>query len=95
MATSESEGEGVETGRRERNRQESKNIWRHTVPTVNLTFTYTRPRSNLNMLIESLHATSYLITILIFALAVTILQIFVVEKCMTLTLIFTMGKGQL
>ena len=37
-----------------------------------------RPRSNLNTLIETAHSTSYLITIVMLALAVAILQIFTI-----------------
>ena len=47
------------------------------------------------MLIESLHATSYLMAILIFALSVTMVEIFAVEKYMTLTLTFIMSHGQI
>ena len=50
-----------------------QNIWRQTVPTVKLTFIIW-PRSNLNMLIESILAISYLMSVVMLALSGTILE---------------------
>ena len=41
------------------------------------------------------YATSYLMAILMFVLSVTILEIFTVKMCMTLTLTFKVGYGQI
>ena len=46
------------------------------------------------MLIEMLYAT-YLLTIAIYAISVTICEIFIVEMCITLTLIFNMGQSEM
>ena len=51
---------------------------------------YIRPRSNLNHVIESLHATEYMLAIAV--LSVTICEKFTMEMCMNLT--FRVGKYQ-
>ena len=55
---------------------------------------YNVPRSNLNMLIESLHATSYLMAIVMFVLSFTACTIFTVKVCMILTLTFRMNQDK-
>ena len=54
------------------------------------------PRSNVNMPMEMPYATFYLLlAIAMFALTVTICEKFVIEMCITLTLTFRMGHGQM
>ena len=54
-------------------------------------------RSNLNMLIARPYETSYLMTIVMFELFITVCEIFTVEMYMTLTLALTfrMDQGQI
>ena len=47
------------------------------------------------MQIESSYVTSYLIVTVMFALSVTILEIFAVKMGIILALTFTMGQGQM
>ena len=48
-------------------------------------------RSNVNKPIESQQVTSYVLTVAIFVLSITIYEIFTAKICMTLTLTFTMA----
>ena len=47
------------------------------------------------MLTENPDVTSYLMTIVMFALTVTIFYIFSIEMCMSLTSTFTIGQSQI
>ena len=54
------------------------------------------PRLNVNMLMGMLYyATFYLLTISIFSLSVMICEIFAIKMCMTWTLTFKTGQGQM
>ena len=56
---------------------------------------YNVPRLNLNMLIDSLYATSYFTATVMLALYFTVLEIITTKMCITLTSTFTMGQGQM
>ena len=56
---------------------------------------YIRPLSCLHMSNERQSMTFYFKTILIFALSVTVCEIFAVEICINFILTFRMGKGQM
>ena len=64
--------------------------------TVIMTFRLSnKQRSSLNMLLEFPCTTFHLLTILIFALSVTISKLFAIETCVTLTLTFRMANGEI
>ena len=74
--------------------QESQSIWLDIVSNANLTIKIRhKPRSTLNMLIESPCATPYLPAVVMLALPVAISKINAVGMCMTLKLSFRMGGG--
>ena len=56
---------------------------------------YVRPQSSVHMSIESQSRTLYLKAILMYALSVTVDDIFAVEICINLTVTFRMGKNQM
>ena len=65
-------------------------------PSNGQVYLWNKPRSNLNIHIESPYATSYLMAIVRIALPVIIFfEIVTVEVYMTLTLTFRMNQGQI
>ena len=56
---------------------------------------YRGPRLTIIMQIKRPYATSYLVAIVTFVIAVTIFNIFTVEMCITSTLTFRMAQGQI
>ena len=60
---------------------------------ITLNLMFQMKKKSVIMLVENLYVRSSLMAIVIFALAVTISEIFTVEMCMTLN--FKMGQGQM